>query len=277
MTGDPTLTERRFAGRVVGVFDAGIGGLPIARALTRRLPGVAISYLADSGRRPYGPQPGATVARYVRQAERFFAGKGVDVWVIACNTASVVAPATNERLVPCVDMVEAVGRVLPPVAAGRVALLGTLGTIVSGAIPRAYPDHDWVPMPTEALLRHAEEGDARSPAVLDLLRRLRDEVDQSGATHAVLACTDYTCILPAMADALPGIALLDPLDGAVRAVCDIVRSRSTDEAPTAFRESRGHEFAVTGHHPVDIPTLARETYGLEFTTTVTINLELTES
>ncbi|WP_158074146.1 glutamate racemase [Micromonospora sp. CB01531] len=277
MTADHTPDDGPFVGRTVGVFDAGIGGLPIARAVTRRLPGVAISYLADSGRRPYGPQPAATVARYVRQAERFFADRGVDAWVIACNTASVVAPATDERLVPCVDMVEAVGRVLPPPTAGRVALLGTLGTIVSGVIPRAYPDHDWVPMPTEALLRHAEEGDARSPAVADLLRQLRDELGQSGATHAVLACTDYTCILPAMIDALPGIALLDPLDGAVQAVCDIVRPTTTDAMTTATPQSRGHELAVTGHHPVDIPALARETYGLEFTTTATINIDLTES
>jgi glutamate racemase len=259
------------------VFDAGIGGLPLARAVARRLAGVAISYLADSGRRPYGPQPGATVARYVRQAERFFAGQGVDVWVIACNTASVVAPAADERRVPCVDMVESVGRVLPSTTAGRVALLGTMGTIVSGVIPRRYPDHDWVPIPTEALLRHAEQGDASAPAVSGLLLRLRDELDGSGARHAVLACTDYTCILPAMVDALPGIALLDPLDGAVGAVCDIVRPTASDAMTTAVPASRGHELAVTGQHPVDIPALARETYGLEFTPAVTINLDHTES
>jgi glutamate racemase len=277
MTAKCTPAEGSFRGRAVGVFDAGIGGLPIARAVASRLPGVAISYLADSGRRPYGPQPGATVARYVRQAERFFAGRGVDVWVIACNTASVVAPATDERLLPCVDMVEAVGRVLPPTTAGRVALLGTTGTIVSGVVPRGYPDHDWVPIPTEALLRHAEQGDASAPAVPGLLLRLRDDLDESGAKHAVLACTDYTCILPAMVDALPGIALLDPLDGAVRAVCDIIRPTATDAMTTAAPASRGHELAVTGHHPVDIPALARETYGLEFTTTVTIILDRTES
>jgi glutamate racemase len=140
-------------------------------------------------------------------------------------------------------------------------------------IPRAYPDHDWVPLPTEALLRHAEEGDARSPAVSDLLQRLRDELDQSGARHAVLACTDYTCILPAMVDALPKITLLDPLRGAVQAVAEIVRPTPTGAAPG--HRSPGHELAVTGRHPVDISTLARETYGLEFTTVT--NRDLAES
>jgi glutamate racemase len=259
------------------VFDAGIGGLPIAQALVRRVPDVDIHYLADSGRRPYGPQPAATVARYIRQAERFFTDRGVDVWVIACNTASVVAPHAKDRLIPCVDMVEAVGRILPSPASGPVGLLGTRGTISSGVMPRTYSDRDWVPVPTEALLRHAEEGDADSPEVSNLIHQLGLELADRGVQQAVLACTDYTCILPAMSAGMPSITLLDPLEGAVAAVIDVLRSLPAVTAPTPRRTENGHELAVTGNHPIDIPRLARDTYQVTFSTTVTVKLDRAET
>ena len=247
------------AGPRVGVFDAGIGGLPFGRELIGAVPNVSICYLADSSRRPYGPQPLADVAGYVLQAEDFFVRQGVDAWVIACNTASVVAPALVDRRLPCVDMVEAIGRVLPA-SVGPIALLGTQGTVTSGVIPRRYPDRTWVSIATERLLRYAEEGIADAPEVDDLLTDLGARLAEAGARYAVLACTDYTCVLPTMTARLPDVELLDPLRGAVHAVVDLL-----PPAPDGVL-SGSHELHDTGVHPVDIGRLAEQTYGFTFST-----------
>jgi glutamate racemase len=247
-------------GQRVGVFDAGIGGLPVARELIRALPSVSICYLADSSRRPYGPQPHADVAGYVREAEEFFVRQGVDAWVIACNTASVVAPDSVDRRLPCVEMVEAIGRVLPRDTVGPIALLGTKGTVASGVIPRRYPDLTWVSIATERLLRYAEEGIVDAPDVDELLTGLGTRLAEAGASHAVLACTDYTCVLPTMTARLPGVTLLDPLAGAVEAVVDLL----PPPRDAAFPGS--HELHDTGFHPVDIGRLAEQTYGFTFAT-----------
>jgi glutamate racemase len=242
------------------VFDAGIGGLPIGRELIRTVPSVSICYLADSSRRPYGPQPLADVAGYVREAEDFFLRQGVDAWVIACNTASVVAPDALHRRLPCVDMVEAIGRVLPHAPVGPIALLGTQGTVTSGVIPRRYPDRTWVSIATERLLRYAEEGIGDAPEVNELLTGLEARLADAGVRHAVLACTDYTCVLPTMTARLPDVTLLDPLGGAVEAVVDLL-----PPAPDEVFPGR-HELHDTGVHPVDIGRLAAQTYGFTFST-----------
>jgi glutamate racemase len=248
------------AGLRVGVFDAGIGGLPFGRELIGAIPNVSICYLADSSRRPYGPQPLADVAGYVREAEDFFVRQGVDAWVIACNTASVVAPDLVDRRLPCVDMVEAIGRVLPDASVRPIALLGTQGTVTSGVIPRRYPDRTWVSIATERLLRYAEEGIVDAPEVDDLLTDVGTRLAEAGARHAVLACTDYTCVLPTMTARLPDVTLLDPLRGAVQAVVDLL-----PPAPDGVL-SGSHELHDTGVHPVDIGRLAEQTYGFTFST-----------
>lgn len=254
----------RGGGQRIGVFDAGIGGLPVARGLIRAVPSVSICYLADSARRPYGPQSHADVVGYVREAEEFFVRQGVDAWVIACNTASVVAPESVHRRLPCVDMVEAIGRVLPDSSVGPIALLGTQGTVASGVIPHRYPDRTWVSIATERLLRYAEEGIADAPEVDEILTGLATRLAGESAAHAVLACTDYTCVLPTMTARLPGVTLLDPLDGAVRAVIELLPPARTGPHPG------GHELHDTGTHPVDIARLAEQTYGFTFST-VTIH------
>lgn len=260
MSLDPTPPTSRGGGPRVGVFDAGIGGLPLARELVRTIPGVSICYLADSARRPYGPQPSSAVTGYVQQAEAFFAEQEVDIWVIACNTASVVAPPPRERLLPRVDMIDAIGRVLPSRADVPLALLGTQGTITSGVIPERYPDRRWVGIATERLLRFAEEGAAEAPELDGLLDELRGQLADANVEHALLACTDYTCVLAPMTAGLPGVTLLDPLDGAVRAVHDLLGPVSADPG------SEHHELHDTGTHPVDIPRLADTAYGLIFST-----------
>lgn len=130
------MTERRS----IGVFDSGIGGLTVVRALRARLPGEAIVYLGDTARVPYGSKSPRTVERYSIACQRFLLDRGVDLVLIACNTASANALDALRAASP----VPVIGAVEPgassAVAAsrgGHVGVIGTLGTVRSGAYERA--------------------------------------------------------------------------------------------------------------------------------------------
>ena len=253
-------------GPTVGVFDAGIGGLPAAALLLAAVPGVTIDYLADSGRRPYGPQPAGAVAGYVAEAEQFFSDRACDLWVIACNTASVVASGALRGSLPHVDMVSAVVAAAPPPAAGPIGVLGTAGTVASRAYEHALPAHSVHQVATEELLRHAEEGglgdDRRAR---DLARQAMREVRAAGCTSVVLACTDFSCVLPLMTEAAEGLPLLDPVDAAVDAAVALMGRAEAGPAAPLRGSSDGHRLHLTGPHPVDVPALAAHGYGLHFT------------
>ena len=84
--------------RPIGVFDSGVGGLTVASALSRRLPGERLLYLGDTARLPYGTKSPATVRRYTEVNLEFLEGRGVKAVVVACNTASALGlPGLRRR------------------------------------------------------------------------------------------------------------------------------------------------------------------------------------
>lgn len=240
---------------VVGVFDAGVGGIPIAALLQQA--GLHIVYLGDSGRRPYGPQTRDAVGRYVAQAERFFAAVGCDAWVIACNTASVVADAATSGLLPRVDMVGAVAAEFPRSGGGPLGLLATAGTVKSGAFPRALPSYNVHQIATEDLLRLAEEGSEDHSGLQMLAGQAFDRLRALGCTTAVLACTDFTCIMPDLEAVAGGLTLVDPLHSAVRLVLERLAVTESNRDGVV-----GDRLVLTGPHPVDVQSYALTRFGL---------------
>ncbi|TQC44329.1 hypothetical protein EEB14_38120 [Rhodococcus sp. WS4] len=251
-----TFVPSQTAG-TIGIFDAGIGGLPLADLIRRRAPQHRIVYLGDAARRPYGPQPAANVSRYVAEAERFFADHGCDVWVIACNTASVVAENSVERAIPVIDMMTAIQVAVRNAPDGPVGVMATAGTVASGVIPRVLTDRQVYQLATEELLRLAEEGitDERiNPLIAEAMTYLRAR----RCTSAVLACTDFTCILDPLRGAAGMCHLIDPLDAAA----DLALTHVA-EAANLSHPLEGDLLYLTGEHPVDVVQYAAETYGLD--------------
>lgn len=250
-------------GRTVGVFDAGIGGLPIAKRIRTAAPGASILYLGDTARRPYGPQPREAIMRYVSQVERFMSDADVDVWIIACNTASVVAEETLVGLLPFVDMVAAATSCVSPETLGPIGVLGTEGTIASGAFTRALPDFEVLGVAAEELLRLAELGGGDDPALLyQLAHKCAAALIESHVTTTILACTDFTCILPTMEQAFgAGMKLIDPADRAVELACDILHSPS--DASGSEPSTRRDRLCFTAPAPIDARAYARDQFELE--------------
>jgi glutamate racemase len=260
----------------VGVFDAGIGGVPLAARLHELIP-CQVVYLGDAARRPYGPQPGARVAGYVAQAEEFFFRQRCDLWVVACNTASVVVDMATRDLLPRIDMISAV-RATVPTTDRPIGLVGTAGTVRSGAFPRALSGRVVHQIATEELLRLAEEGGGDAGAVRALAGSAFDELRDLGCRHVILACTDFTCILTDLHQVADDLALIDPLEEAARLAVAHLRAGSrqgrgsaVDPAAAATgaplpgpTPGAGDEVYLTGPHPVDVAAYAHDRFGLSW-------------
>lgn len=242
---------------IVGVFDAGIGGIPLAAMIDKR--GHRVVYLGDAARRPYGPQPNEVIAGYVAEAERFFIEAGCDAFVIACNTASVVAKQALRGILPCVDMVSAVVHEYPSTGSGPIGLLATAGTVASGAFPAALPTYQVHQVATEELLRIAEEGGGESDRVRALAAEAFDELRRHCCSDVVLACTDFTCVLQDLDAEAAGLVLVDPLAAAARLLEEKLASIGRRELVA----DPDHRLVLTGRHPIDVSVYARERFDLE--------------
>ena len=173
--------------RPLGVFDSGIGGLTVFRALTARLPLERILYLGDTARVPYGTKSAETVARYTRESARFLLRRGIKSLVVACNTASAVAlPSLARELpVPVLGVIEPGARRACRVSvSGRIGVIGTDATIRSGAYPdaiaRIRPDAEVSAVACPLFVPLAEEGWADTEVGRIVAKHYRSEERRVG-------------------------------------------------------------------------------------------------
>ncbi|MCL2450213.1 MAG: glutamate racemase [Polyangiaceae bacterium] len=182
----------------LGVFDSGLGGLTVVRALREALPNEPIVYLGDTARVPYGTKAPATVVKYALACARHLAARDVKALVIACNTVSAVAP---ERLrvdldVPVLGVIDPGARAaVAATKSGRIGVLATRGTIASGAYPRAVARvstrAEVVGQAAPMLVPLAEEGWVEGDVPRLVVRRYIEPLARAGVDVVVLGCTHY--------------------------------------------------------------------------------------
>src|SRR4051812_32900001 len=201
----------------IGIFDSGLGGLTVVRAIRARCPGEDIIYLGDTARVPYGTRSPDTVIRYALGCARVLVGRGVKVIVVACNTVSAVA---LDILRVELDL-PVLGVILPgaraAVAASRgdtVGVLGTTGTIASGAYPRAVASlstrTETVGQAAPLLVARAEEGWIEGDVPRLVARRYVTPLIEASARCIVLGCTHFPLlysVIEAEAAAIAGRAV----------------------------------------------------------------------
>ncbi len=212
--------------RPIGVFDSGVGGLTVLRALVAQLPQERFVYLGDTARLPYGTKSAETVVRYALQAAEALVSRGVKALVVACNTASSVAlPAMSQRFadLPVIGVVEpGAEAAVAASASGRIAVIGTEATVREGAYQRAIvarrPDAQVLAVSCQLFVALAEEGWTEDAVAQAAARRyLTPLFGERGAdAHAarpdtlVLGCTHFP-MLRAVIRAVVGdrIAIVD--------------------------------------------------------------------
>lgn len=204
---DRTLTKRH----PIGVFDSGVGGLTVVRALRAALPGEDIVYLGDTARVPYGNKSPRTVERYSLTCQQFLLDRGVKLVLIACNTASANAlPALIAASpVPVIGAVEpGAATALAATRNGHIGVIGTLGTIRSGAYAAAIGARNAAAklsaLACPLLVPLAEEGWTDDDVALLVARRYLVQLfamDRQLDT-LVLGCTHY----PLLKDVITRVA-----------------------------------------------------------------------
>ena len=195
--------------RPIGVFDSGVGGLTVLRALAAELPHESFIYLGDTARLPYGTKSPQTVARYSLQAAEALADYDVKCLVIACNTASSVGlPGIRERIenVPVVGVIEPGAEAACEASrSGHIAVIATDGTVRGGAyqeaIVRRRSDARVTARPAPLFVALAEEGLCQGPIAESIARHYLDplfagrlsaqSVDESVPDTLVLGCTHF--------------------------------------------------------------------------------------
>jgi len=212
----------------IAIFDSGIGGLTVVRALRRVLPGEDLLYLGDTARVPYGGKSRETIERYSEEIARWLRAQGAKMIVVACNSASALGlPRLREVLdVPVEGVVEpGVAAALEATRSGHVAVIGTKATIGSGAyesgLHAARPSIRITAVACPLLVPLIEEGWLEDPVTDRVLGRYLEPLHGAGVDTLVLGCTHYPLLTRAIARAAgPGIALVDSAEHVAQAVRD---------------------------------------------------------
>lgn len=201
----------------LGIFDSGVGGLTVVRAVQDLLPAEDIVYLGDTARLPYGSKSPETIRQFAEQDVRFLLGHGVKAVVVACNTATAHAlPMLREMCeVPVLGVIEAgVDAALADPNAERVGIIATRGTIGSHAYQHALAQRRTGivihAVATPLLVPLVEEDWLEHPATKMVLKTYLDPLVDKGIDTLLLACTHYPLLVPALRSLLPeGVRLVD--------------------------------------------------------------------
>ena len=208
---------------MLGIFDSGLGGLTVVRAIEKRLPQAGYVYLGDTARLPYGTKSPTTIERYALQALAFLREAGATTPVIACHTVSSVLAGSPSFRRACANLFEGTAPldvVMPAVAAarkatrnGRIGVLGTAATIRSRVYERELRGKTVVPVAASVLVGIAEEGWGKDVAVRPLLRKVLAPLRTRRVDTVVLGCTHFPILKRQIRDILGSrVVIIDPGD-----------------------------------------------------------------
>ena len=193
----------------IGVFDSGVGGLTVARAIIDQLPNESIIYVGDTANTPYGPKPLSEVRELALAVMDKLVDEGVKVLVIACNSASaaVLRDAreryTEGRGIPVVEVIQpAVRRAVASTSNGKVGVIGTQATIASKAYDDAFAaavDVELVSAACPSFVEFVEKGITSGPEIISAAKGYLAPLKEAGVDTLVLGCTHYPLLTGALA------------------------------------------------------------------------------
>lgn len=220
----------------IGIFDSGVGGLTVYRALHDRLPREHFVYLGDTARVPYGTKSLATVERYAVENSLFLAARGIKLLVVACNTASALAlPKIREATgVPVVGVIGPGGRKAVTVAGGgpdaRIGVIATEATVASGAyaaaIERAGGRGRIMQAACPLFVPLAEEGWTEGPETFSIAEKYLGEIKRFIPDALVLGCTHYPILRGVIRQTVgESVTLIDSGEATADEVVELLRER----------------------------------------------------
>jgi len=234
----------------IGIFDSGVGGLTVFRAIEQRLPNESLIYLGDTARIPYGVRSPATIERYAYECASFVQSRGVKAIVIACNTASALAASylRSRFELPITGVIRPGSRrAVEKTRNGRIGVIATEATIGSGAYERAIlAIRSGLEITSRAcplFVPLAEEGWLNHSVTRQVAEEYLAELRSSGVDTLVLGCTHYPILRPVIEQTMGDhISYVDSGEAVAIEVAKLLEERGlirSDQQP------RVEEFYVT--------------------------------
>ena len=253
----------------IGIFDSGVGGLTVARAILDQLPNESTLYIGDTARGPYGPRPLAEVREFALETMDFLVSQGVKAIVIACNTASaaMLRDARERYSIPVIEVIQpAVRRAVAATRTGNVGVIGTRATIDSKAYVDAFaaaPQLNITSIACPLFVEFVERGETSGTEITKIAREYLAPVMDAKVDTLVLGCTHYPLLTGVISYVMgEGVTLVSSAEETAK---DLYRTlvengllREQSSTPAT------HKFLATGDAKA-FETLARRFLGPEVT------------
>jgi glutamate racemase len=251
----------------IGIFDSGVGGLTVARAILDQLPNESTLYIGDTARGPYGPRPLAEVRDFALETLDFLVEQGVKALVIACNTASaaMLRDARERYSIPVIEVIQpAVRRAVAATRSGRVGVIGTRATIESRAYLDAFAAAPQLTIESIAcplFVEYVERGETSGEAITKVAREYLKPMIDADIDTLVLGCTHYPLLTGVISYVMGnGVSLVSSAEETAKDLYRVLVEndllRGSSEKPST------HKFLATGDAQA-FETLARRFLGPE--------------
>lgn len=253
----------------IGIFDSGVGGLTVARAILDQLPNESTIYIGDTARGPYGPRPLAEVREFALETLDFLVEQGVKALVIACNTASaaMLRDARERYKVPVIEVIQpAVRRAVAASRSGYIGVIGTRATVDSKAYLDAFaaaPQLHVTSIACPLFVEYVERGETSGAEITKIARDYLAPVMEAKVDTLVLGCTHYPLLTGVISYVMgEGVTLVSSAEETAK---DLYRTLVENNL---LRDARGgsptHKFLATGDAKA-FESLARRFLGPEVT------------
>ncbi|MEY3636453.1 MAG: hypothetical protein RL147_882 [Actinomycetota bacterium] len=253
----------------IGIFDSGVGGLTVARAILDQLPNESTLYIGDTARGPYGPRPLSEVREFALETMDFLVDQGVKAIVIACNTASaaMLRDARERYSIPVIEVIQpAVRRAVSATRSGRIGVIGTQATIDSKAYLDAFAAAPQLHITSAAcplFVEFVERGETSGEAITKVAQKYLEPIMSSNVDTLVLGCTHYPLLTGVISYVMGESVTL--VSSAEETAKDLYRTLVENNALRPQSTSAPtHRFLATGDAKA-FETLARRFLGPEVT------------
>jgi glutamate racemase len=253
----------------IGIFDSGVGGLTVARAILDQLPNESTLYIGDTARGPYGPRPLSEVREFALETMDFLVDQGVKAIVIACNTASaaMLRDARERYSIPVIEVIQpAVRRAVSATRSGRIGVIGTQATIDSKAYLDAFAAAPQLQITSAAcplFVEFVERGETSGDAITTVAQKYLEPIMNSDVDTLVLGCTHYPLLTGVISYVMGDSVTL--VSSAEETAKDLYRTLVENNALRPKSSSAPtHRFLATGDAKA-FETLARRFLGPEVT------------
>jgi len=225
----------------IGIFDSGVGGLSVLRAIHHLLPAEELLYLADQAHVPYGPRPLEEVRGFAHAITQFLIRKQAKLIVVACNAASAAALHYLRREfpdIPFVGMEPAVKPAAEHTQSGRVGVLATpvtfQGELYASVVERFANGVEIFPATCPGLVEQIEAGAPNSSATRTILETALQPMLAQGIDTVVLGCTHYPFVIPLIQEIVgPGVRVIDPAPAVAQQVQRVLANRQALNPPAS--------------------------------------------